>query len=92
MDFVTRLPKGKRGNDAICVVVDRLTKSVLFLPVKMTDLIDKLAKLYVNEVIILHGVPISMVSDQNPRFTSRLWACFQRALGIEVNLSTAFHP
>ena len=92
MDFVTGLPKGKKGNDAIWVVVDRLTKSVLFLPIKMTDPIDKLAKLYVNEVIRLHGVPISMVSDRDPRFTSRLWPSLQRALGTEVNLSTAFHP
>ena len=92
MDFVTGLPKGKKGNDAIWVVVDRLTKSALFLPIKMTDPVDKLAKLYVNEVIRLHGVPISMVSDRDPRFTSRLWPCLQRALGTEVNLSTAFHP
>jgi len=63
MDFVTGLPKGKKGNDVIWVVVDRLTKSTLFLPIKMTDPVDKLAKLYVNEVIRLHGVPISMVSD-----------------------------
>ena len=92
MDFVIGLPKGNEGNDAIWVVVDRLTKSVLFLPIKMTDPIDKLAKLYVNEVIRLHGVPISMVSDRDPRFTSRLWPCLQRALGTEVNLSTAYHP
>ena len=92
MDFVTGLPKGKKGNDAIWVVVDRLTKSALFLPIKMTDPVDKLAKLYVNEVIRLHGVPISMVSDRDPRFTSRLWPCLQRALGTEVNLSTTFHP
>ena len=71
MDFVTGLPKGKKGNDAIWVVVDRLTKSALFLPIKMTDPVDNLAKLYVNEVIRLHGVPISMVSDRDPRFTSR---------------------
>jgi hypothetical protein len=92
MDFVTGLPRGKKGNDAIWVMVDRLTKSALFLPIKITDPVDKLAKLYVNEVIRLHGVPISMVSDRDPRFTSRLWPCLQRALGTEVNLSTAFHP
>jgi len=58
----------------------------------MTDPVDKLAKLYMNEVIRLHGVPISMVSNRDPRFTSRLWPCLQRALGTEVNLSKAFHP
>jgi len=92
MDFVTGFPKGKGGNDAIWVVVDRLMKSALFLPTKMTDPVDKLARLYVNEVVRLHGVPLSIVSDRDPRFTSRLWSCLQRALGTEVNLSTAFHP
>ncbi|KAL9336676.1 hypothetical protein Peur_071164 [Populus x canadensis] len=81
-----------KGNDAIWVVMDRLTKSALFLPMKMTDSVDKLAKLYVNEVIRLHGVPISIISDRDPRFTSRLWPSLQRAMGTKLNLSTAFHP
>ena len=70
MDFVTRLPRGKKGNDAIWVVVDRLTKSTLFLPMKMTDSVDKLTKLYVSKIIRLHGVPVSIISDRDPRFTS----------------------
>ena len=92
MDFVTGLPRGKKGNDAIWVVVDRLTKFALFLPMKMTDLVDKLAKLYVNEVIRLHGVPVSIISDRDPRFTSRLWPSLQRAMGTKLNLSMTFHP
>jgi hypothetical protein len=72
MDFVSGLPRGKRENDAIWVIVDRLTKSALFLPIRMTDPVEKLAKIYVNEVVRLHGVPISIVSDRDPRFTSRL--------------------
>jgi hypothetical protein len=52
-------------------------KCVLFLPMKMTDSVDKLAKLYVNEVIKLHGVPVSIISDRDPRFTSRLWPSLQ---------------
>jgi hypothetical protein len=71
MDFVTGLPRGKKGNDAIWVVVDRLIKSALFLPMKMTDSVDKLGKLYVNEVIRLYGVPMSIILNQDPRFTSR---------------------
>ncbi|KAL9342287.1 hypothetical protein Peur_065612 [Populus x canadensis] len=59
---------------------------------KKIDSIDKLAQLYVNEVIRLHGVPVSIVSDRDPRFTSRLWPSIQRALGTRLNLSTAFHP
>jgi hypothetical protein len=63
MDFVSGLPRGKRGNNAIWVIMDRLTKSALFLLVKMTDPVDKLAKIYVNEVVRFHGVPTSIVSD-----------------------------
>jgi len=80
MDFVLGLPRGKRRNDAIWVIVVRLTKSSLFLPVKMTDPVDKLAKISVNEVMSLHGVPVSIVSNRDPRFTSLLWPSIQRAL------------
>jgi len=72
MEFVSGLPKGKKGNDAIWVIIDRLTKPTLFLPMKVTDSIDKLARLYINEVVRMHGVPASIVSNQYPRFTSRL--------------------
>jgi len=58
----------------------------------MTDSVDKLAKLYVNEVIRLHGVPISIMLEWDPRFTSRLWPSLQRALGTKLNLSTTSHP
>ena len=92
MDFVSGLPRGNRRNDAIWVIVDRLTKSALFLPVKITDSVDKVAKIYVNEVVRLHGVPISIVSDRDPRFTSRLWPSIQHALGTNLSISTAFHP
>ena len=92
MDFVSGLPKSKKGHDAIWVIVDRLTKSSLFLPMKMGDSVEKLAQLYIKEVVRLHGVPVSIVSDRDPRFTSRLWSCIQRALGTRLNLSTAFHP
>jgi hypothetical protein len=92
IDFVSGLPRGKRGNDAIWVIMDRLTKSALFLPVKMIDPVDKLAKIYVNKVIRLHGVPISIVSDRDPRFTSRLWSSIQRVLGTNLSISTTFHP
>jgi transposase InsO family protein len=58
----------------------------------MADPVDKLAKIYVNEVVRLHGVPTSIVSDRDPRFTSRLWPSIQRALGTNLSISTAFHP
>jgi len=68
MDFVSGLPRGKGGSDVVWVIVDRLTKSAPFLAMKMTDSVEKLAKLYVNEVVKLHGVPVSIVSDRDPRF------------------------
>jgi hypothetical protein len=92
MDFVLGLPRGKRKNAAVRVIVDRLTKCTLFLPIKKTDLVDKLAKIYVNKVVRLYGVLTSIVSDRDPRFTSRLWPSIQRALGINLSISTAFHP
>ncbi|CAM8901825.1 unnamed protein product [Rhodiola kirilowii] len=92
MDFVTGLPRTSAGYNAIWVVVDRFTKSAHFLPIKVTDLIDTLSRLYVKEIVRLHGVPRSIVSDRDPRFTSHFWKAFQRALGTNLNFSTAFHP
>ena len=92
MDFVTGLPKTSKGNDAIWVIVDRLTKSAHFLPIRWGCTLDYLAKRYINEIVRLHGVPISIVSDRDPRFTSRFWKSFQDALGTRLNFSTTFHP
>jgi hypothetical protein len=72
MDFVTRLPKSNKGNDVVWVIVDRLTKSALFLPIKMTNLVDKLIRVYMKKVVRLHGIPISIVLDREPLFTSKL--------------------
>jgi hypothetical protein len=72
MDFVTRLPKSNKGNDVVWVIVDRLTKSALFLPIEMTNLVDKLIRVYMKKVVRLHGIPISIVSDREPLFTSKL--------------------
>ena len=73
MDFVVGLPRTQLGHDAVWVVVDRLTKSAHFLPVKVSYSLDKLTEIYIREVVILHGVPFSIVSDRDPRFTSRFW-------------------
>ena len=92
MDFVTGLPHTRRGHDAIWVIVDRLTKSAHFLPVNMKYQMEKLAQIYMDEIVRLHGVPVSIVSDRDPRFISRLWQQIQSALGTKLNLSTAYHP
>ena len=72
--------------------MDRLTKSAHFLPVSNDDPLDKLDKLYVEEMVRLHGVPISIVSDRDPRFTSRFWSSLQDAMGTQLHFSTVFHP
>ncbi|OMP11771.1 Integrase, catalytic core [Corchorus capsularis] len=92
MDFIVGLPRTRQGHDTIWVVVDRLTKSTHFLPMRATFSIEKLARLYVSEVVRLHDVPVSIVSDRDPRFTSRFWPKLQHALGTRLKFSTAFHP
>ncbi|GJS02019.1 putative reverse transcriptase domain-containing protein [Tanacetum coccineum] len=92
MDFVTKLPKSSSGHDTIWVVVDRLTKSAHFLPIREDYKTEKLAKIYTNEIVARHGVPVSIISDRDGRFTSHLWQAFQKALGTRVDMSTAYHP
>lgn len=92
MDFVTGLPRSKGGYDSIWVIVDRLTKTAHFLPVKTTYTTDRYARIYVDEVVRLHGAPVSIVSDRNPKFTSRFWVSLQQAMGTALKFSTVFHP
>ena len=92
MDFVCGLPRSPKNHDAIWVVVDRLTKSAHFIPIRMNYSLDKLAELYINEIVRLHGVPASIVSDRDSRFTSGFWDSLQKALGTKLNFSTACHP
>ncbi|GJT10862.1 putative nucleotidyltransferase, ribonuclease H [Tanacetum coccineum] len=92
MDFLTRLPRTFKKNDAIWVVVDRLTKSAHFLPIQQGYSSSKLAEIFPQEIIRLHGTPASIVSDRNPRFTSRFWKGLQNAWGARLKFSTAFHP
>ena len=92
MDFVTGLPLTPRKKDAIWVIVDKLTKSAHFLPIRMDYTLEKYAELYIDEIVRLHGVPISIISDRDPRFTSRFWEKLHEALGTRLNFSTAFHP
>ncbi len=71
MDFVTGLPRTQSSHDAVWVIVDRLTKSAHFLPVRMDYSLERLARLYIYEIVKLHGVPVSNVSDRDPTFTYR---------------------
>ncbi|KAH0781716.1 hypothetical protein KY290_001314 [Solanum tuberosum] len=92
MDFITSLPRSRMKHDSIWVIVDRMTKSAHFLPVKTTHSAEDYAKLYLQEVVRLHGVSVSIISNRGAQFTAQFWKSFQKVLGSKVNLSTAFHP
>ncbi|GJX46234.1 putative reverse transcriptase domain-containing protein [Tanacetum coccineum] len=80
------------GHDTIWVIVDRLTKSAHFLPMREDYKMERLARLYLNEIVARHGVSISIISDHDSRFTSRFWQSMQEALGTRLDMSTAYHP
>ncbi|GJT28538.1 putative reverse transcriptase domain-containing protein [Tanacetum coccineum] len=92
IDFITKLPKSSQGFDTIWVIVDRLTKSAHFLPIRENDPLDKLARLYLNRIVARHGIPTSIICDRDGRFTLNFWRSFQKALGTDISMSTAYHP
>ena len=92
MDFVTHFSQTPRRHDAVWVIVDRLTKSAHFLALRMTFRLEKLCRLYIREIVRLHGVPVSIVSDKDPKFIAHFWKSFQKAIGTQLTMSTAFHP
>ncbi|KAA0041109.1 hypothetical protein E6C27_scaffold128G00120 [Cucumis melo var. makuwa] len=92
MDFLFGLPRTSSGHDGIWVIVDRLTKTTRFIPIKMTSTLDQLARLYVDKIVSQYGVPVSIVSDRDPRFTSKFWPSLQKAMGTGLKFSTSFHP
>ncbi|GKA09528.1 putative reverse transcriptase domain-containing protein, partial [Tanacetum coccineum] len=92
MDFVTKLPKTTSGQDTIWVIVDRLTMSAHFLPMKETYSMEKLTRKYLKEVVSRHGVPVSIISDRDSKFTSQFWKSLNKALGTQLDTSTAYHP
>ncbi|KAI3776337.1 hypothetical protein L1987_46113 [Smallanthus sonchifolius] len=92
MGFITKLPRTPTGCDTIWVIVDRLTKSAHFLAIKETDKMEKLTRIYLKEVVSQHGVPISIISDHDARFTSRFWQSLHKALGTRLDMSTTNHP
>ncbi|GJU38997.1 putative reverse transcriptase domain-containing protein [Tanacetum coccineum] len=73
MDLVMKLPRSSSGYDAIWVIMDRLTKSAHFLPIRKDYKTERLARIYINEIVARHGVPVSIISDRDGRFTSHLW-------------------
>jgi hypothetical protein len=92
MDFVTGLPQTQKGNDSIWVIIDRLTKVAHFVPVKTTFGGATLARIYLKEIVRLHGIPRKIVSDRGTQFTSKFWKGLQQAMGTKLDFSTAYHP
>ena len=92
MDFVTHLPRTAQGHDAVWVIVDRLTKSAHFLALRMTFTLERFCRLYIREIIRLHGIPVSIVSDRYPRFTAHFCKSFQKPMGTRLTMSITFHP
>ncbi|XP_022031400.1 uncharacterized protein LOC110932367 [Helianthus annuus] len=92
MDLVTKLPRTKKGHDTIWVIVDRLTKSAHFLPIKEAYSSEKMAEVYMNEVVSRHGVPVSIISDRDTRFTSRYWQRFHESVGTSYHSGIKMAP
>jgi transposase InsO family protein len=92
MDFVVGLPRTPKGKEVIWVVVDRLSKVAHFIPIRTTNSASDLAPIYVREIVRLHGVPKTIVSDRDAKFVSKFWESLHSALGTQLRLSTVFHP
>jgi len=91
MDFVVGLPECE-AFDAICIVVDRCSKMRHFIPCHTNINAIEMAKLFVREVVYLHGLPVKIISDRGPQFASTFWGQICSGLGIDQQMSSAFHP
>jgi hypothetical protein len=92
MDFITRLPRTNKQHDSIMVVVDKLTKATHFIPLNTTHKVAHVVDIYMREVPRLHGIPKTIVSDRDPKFTSKFWKGLFKGLGTNLNFSTTYHP
>lgn len=92
MDFMTDLPRTRRGRDAMMVVVDRFSKMAHFTACHKDDTASDVAELYIRDVFRLHGLPQEIVSDRDPKFTSELWKELWKQLNTKLSMSTASHP
>jgi transposase InsO family protein len=92
MDFIVGLPWTAKGFDSIWVIIDRLTKTAHFLPVKVQYLVVAYAEHYITRILSLHGVPKTIVSDRGPQFVSKFWEELHKSLGTKLLHSSAYHP
>ncbi|MCO5591707.1 hypothetical protein L7F22_045698 [Adiantum nelumboides] len=92
MDFIFDLPRTQNGHDSIWTFIDRFSKQAHFVPVKKTVKPDHLARLFVAQIFRLHGMPETIVSDRDPRFTSLFWKAIWENIGMWLQFSSSFHP
>jgi len=92
MDLITQLPKSRQGHDAIVVFVDKMSKMVHLVATKTEVTAPQLAEIFWSTVVRHHGLPSSIVSDRDPRFTGHFWRALWKCLGTQLTMSTAFHP
>jgi hypothetical protein len=92
MDFIVGLPNTSRHHDSIWVIVDRLTKTTHFLPVHTTHRTEKYARIYIDQIVHLHGILITTVSDRGAPFVACFWEQLQKSLGTTVIRNSAYHP
>jgi hypothetical protein len=91
MDFINGLPRTPRGNDSIWVIVNHLTKVAHFIPMRTTYGGGKLSRLYIDNIVKLHGVPKSIISDHGAQFVSKFWRSLHQALKTNLDYSLAYH-
>jgi hypothetical protein len=92
MDFIIGLPLKERRYDSIFIVVDTLMKSAHFIPVRTMYQAPDISRVFISEIVRLHGVPKRIISNRGSMFTGRFWKIFQEALGTQLNFSTVYHP
>ena len=92
MDLITGLPKTKRGHDSLFVIVDKFSKMAHYVPTVKTVTAPDLAKLFMDNIFRLHGPPKTIISDRDPKFTSRFWQALFKMCGTKLTMSTAYHP
>ena len=90
MDFVTHFPRTQWRHDSVWVIVDRFTKSAHFLAMRLTFTLEEFCRLCIRQIVRLHGVPVFIVSNRDLRFTAHFWKSFQKAMGTQLTMSTAF--
>ena len=92
MDFIIGLPRNQNGHGAIWVIIDRLTKVAHFIPVNEKYRVSKLAELYVDNILRLHGAPRSIVLDRGPQYIAKFWKSLYGSIGTTLEYSSAYHP